>query len=477
MQGMGHRCPIREVQGTDDRELEIGSGAVVLLRRIEVNGDRAVHRSCARSHALPAAGHSHSLARSASAEVLVNTNVCCPLYPNPDPSDMIHLTRSSTVNLEPVGDAMKWGLPIVAATLPFLFAGIVFAQNWNAPPRFGSRTLRTGFTPDPVPIQVYAGGQNHGPSAGIVDAATGQPCQGWFNGSQPDFRLHYTAGGRYPLRIFVQGSGDTTLLVNTPNTSWRCNDDGPQGSGVNPVVHIQRPATGQYDIWVGTYNAGPPQPTTLYITELVTVGPDALPGAHASVRTPESPGAYREPQRYAAPHSPPAPGGAVTIHIANITVRPTRPDGRYWDGIGNVPYSTVSRIGQLAMQDPRIGIPALLAIAVNYGTRRPDIAGRVELFRNGFSEGSVELPRQQDTVQYQPYGPVGWRNMPTDGDPRIRVQLWDIDLENHDSMGSFELNSSHLSRAYNARSIHQVNVSDQTSGSILFVGISTMVNR
>jgi hypothetical protein len=69
------------------------------------------------------------------------------------------------------------------------------------------------------------------------------------------------------LRFFVRasGSGDTTLLINDASGNWHCNDD---SSGLNPMVSINNPPSGQYDIWVGSYRAGENLSSQLFITEL-----------------------------------------------------------------------------------------------------------------------------------------------------------------------------------------------------------------
>jgi hypothetical protein len=58
---------------------------------------------------------------------------------------------------------------------------------------------------------------------------------------------------------------DTTLIVNTANGTWMCNDD---YGGRNPMVEINNPQPGQYDIWVGSYTSGQYISGTLRITEL-----------------------------------------------------------------------------------------------------------------------------------------------------------------------------------------------------------------
>ena len=111
---------------------------------------------------------------------------------------------------------------------------------------FFDETIVTGFTPDPIDYPLQAGGYL---SAG--DALEG--CAG-FVADAPDVRITYQAGDDYPLRFFVEGAADTTLLINRPDGAWFCNDDRREGD-LNPEIVFDRPMTGQYDIWVGTYDS------------------------------------------------------------------------------------------------------------------------------------------------------------------------------------------------------------------------------
>ena len=63
----------------------------------------------------------------------------------------------------------------------------------------------------------------------------------------------------------VIGHGDS-FVVRDPNGNWWCNDDGGF-NGFNPAMQFDRPASGLYDIWVGTYHGGI-APATLAISEL-----------------------------------------------------------------------------------------------------------------------------------------------------------------------------------------------------------------
>lgn len=55
---------------------------------------------------------------------------------------------------------------------------------------------------------------------------------------------------------------DTALLINLPDGSWIYD-----GGGTDPLVHLQTPKSGSYNIWVGTYGAGMTQKAGLYVSE------------------------------------------------------------------------------------------------------------------------------------------------------------------------------------------------------------------
>ena len=120
---------------------------------------------------------------------------------------------------------------------------------------YGEVKLKAGFEPDPYTKKVEAGGE--------INTKLGNVAA-WV-AKAPDFKLFYTAG-KYPLTITVECDEDTTLLVNLPDGKWIANDDGP--NGLNPFLKFEKPQSGRYDIWVGTFKKGGFPPAKLIITEL-----------------------------------------------------------------------------------------------------------------------------------------------------------------------------------------------------------------
>lgn len=130
-----------------------------------------------------------------------------------------------------------------------------------------STSLTAGFTPDPFTTVLAAGGPI---DAGTIDGM----CNG-FIASEPDFELNYTSGD-WPLRIYVTSDNDTTLLMRTPSGEIMCNDD---FDGLNPSLSLSTPASGIYEVFIGTYNPTGGNPNaTLAVTELLDQK-DLPPGA------------------------------------------------------------------------------------------------------------------------------------------------------------------------------------------------------
>lgn len=130
------------------------------------------------------------------------------------------------------------------------------APDLSLTPTYGNVNLDEGFLPDPHEVSLTAGG-------GIeVDVGS---CGYGYVAEAPDVGFYYTSSGGANLYIYVNSDEDTTLLINQPDGSWVCDDDGLGDS--NPVVIIPAAASGRYDIWVGTYGAANAS-ATLYFTEV-----------------------------------------------------------------------------------------------------------------------------------------------------------------------------------------------------------------
>jgi len=133
----------------------------------------------------------------------------------------------------------------------------VATLNFSLPPVFGSTALISGFLPDPFTVGITAGGPAN---VGYL----GSGCAGNAT-SAPSFSVTYTSGSFTLLRFYFIGSGDTTMVVNSPSRSYFCNDD--SFSTNNPTVDFNTPTSGRYDVWIGTFVQGANISGTLYVTE------------------------------------------------------------------------------------------------------------------------------------------------------------------------------------------------------------------
>ncbi|OYW46499.1 MAG: hypothetical protein B7Z08_05585 [Sphingomonadales bacterium 32-68-7] len=155
---------------------------------------------------------------------------------------------------------MKSLSPLVLAATTLGLSMPAVGQDLSATATYETVTLQTGFTPDPYEVSVISGGE--------VDASDlGDTCDG-FIADAPDVKLHYETGkgSDFPLYIYAVSASDTTLVVNGPDGSWYCDDD--SGGDADPMVWFQDPQSGDYDIWLGSYEEGDNEDATLFISEI-----------------------------------------------------------------------------------------------------------------------------------------------------------------------------------------------------------------
>jgi hypothetical protein len=130
--------------------------------------------------------------------------------------------------------------------------------NFSLPPNYGSTRLTSGFVPDPFTVGITSGGS-------VNVSYLGGGCTG-FATSAPDYSVTYTRGSFPMLRFYFVGSGDTTMIINTPGGNYVCVDD--SFGTLNPTIDFNSPSSGRYDIWIGSYQQGTNITGTLYITEV-----------------------------------------------------------------------------------------------------------------------------------------------------------------------------------------------------------------
>ena len=153
-------------------------------------------------------------------------------------------------------------IAFIAAASVLMAPGVSLAQKTAAKPDFtldpnyGSVRLESGFTPDPWTKSILAGGS-------VPTSAAKSGCEGKVSAA-PDLQLNYEAGS-LDLTVMATADEDTTLLINTPNGRWYCDDD--SAGSLNPKVTITNPQNGRYDVWVGTYGSDMVQ-STLKVTEI-----------------------------------------------------------------------------------------------------------------------------------------------------------------------------------------------------------------
>ncbi len=142
--------------------------------------------------------------------------------------------------------AIGGGLAYRAGLFNQLFAEELAADS---PPEFGATELGPGFSPAPFTRQISVLGRVNLIFVSDLPA----DCTGYVAES-PTMRLLWTGGTEEVEIAFTADEGDdSVLVVRDPAGTWICNDD---FSGVDPAVVIVNPASGEYDIWGGSYDEG-----------------------------------------------------------------------------------------------------------------------------------------------------------------------------------------------------------------------------
>lgn len=134
--------------------------------------------------------------------------------------------------------------------------------SFDLPPTYGDIRLGNTMGAEPFTVEVIAGGS--------IDASyLGSECVG-FVAQAPDYRLFWEGDISALLVSFEPHSAghDPTLVINTPGGSWLCNDDFGDES-LSPLLMLENPQQGQYDIWVGSYEEDTYIEGNLYIIDLL----------------------------------------------------------------------------------------------------------------------------------------------------------------------------------------------------------------
>ncbi len=103
---------------------------------------------------------------------------------------------------------------------------------------------KEGFPLDPFLVSLQAGGS-------VSASSLSAECRG-FVSAAPAVQVDF-GGKAESLKAFFNSDSDTTLVVQTPDGGYLCNDDTGKLL-LDPTVAITNPAQGVYRIWVGNAN-------------------------------------------------------------------------------------------------------------------------------------------------------------------------------------------------------------------------------
>ena len=173
------------------------------------------------------------------------------------------------------------------------------------------------------------------------------------------------------------------------------------------------------------------------------------------------------------------------MSVVGVTIGIGKIDGTEWDGLGRVSdaerFGIVEAVSAPGSQAKEAAVGALLAMRASDGIAKPDPYGFVEVYAGGDlvnrqAMATRELP-ERDTFTPMWRQPPTWRHVTILPNLRLRVSVWDRDLQNDDAIGTAELNSNDLNQALYAGGIYEVNVANQTANQLLLVGLSVVAEN
>jgi len=97
-------------------------------------------------------------------------------------------------------------------------------------------------------------------------------------GEIPDVKIEWLEDSDGAIRLFFNSLDDTTIVVQTPDGEFICNDDNglPNANPLDPAIILSEPVAGIYNVWIGTYLADRLAPGYLVITEFAETFPGQI---------------------------------------------------------------------------------------------------------------------------------------------------------------------------------------------------------
>lgn len=151
---------------------------------------------------------------------------------------------------EEIDPSVALQLPNLPPVLPQSNPSNNQSLDYTLDPNFGSGSISTT-TPN-LQVRVVSGGNID------IQGLLGSQCAG-FASAPPDYRVMVQANFTFISFAFLadDNNADTTMVINDPHGDWWCSDDIGNiypANPLNPGMDLNA-TLGQYDIWVGSYNA------------------------------------------------------------------------------------------------------------------------------------------------------------------------------------------------------------------------------
>ena len=145
----------------------------------------------------------------------------------------------------------------------------------DAPARTAEINLIEGFSPDPMVIEMVAGGPVD------LNLASEFPVQSFdlgdegFTNAEPDVRIHWQGSGYLKIFFVADNGVDTFLFIKNPNAIDNLNDTREYYGVIyeDPLLEFMSTFNGTYNVWVPSFSHSVLVPGKLYITSSTDLYP------------------------------------------------------------------------------------------------------------------------------------------------------------------------------------------------------------
>ncbi|HSC88139.1 MAG TPA: hypothetical protein VLC09_12740, partial [Polyangiaceae bacterium] len=137
-----------------------------------------------------------------------------------------------------------------------------------------------------------------------------------------------------------------------------------------------------------------------------------------------------------------------------------------------IPVGDLAGVAEaLGAPDAAVAVAEALAAPALEGLDRPDVVGQATLRSSNGQLQARKFKGTSDSLRPNLNPAPSWENVPFDSQLRLEVTVSDDDLLGTEPIGTFIVNAEALREAARKNEVYQLRLAEQTSNTLLFVGL------